>query len=303
MNATNNQMSRFKTIWSDRGTVSFNIEYPHVFADGVQWLLQSKMFHAWLDKLKRTPWLLAPDQKTFPDGGICVAGLTIHHVQPFGPTSGPKMATEGMAYMALDAEYVMPGHTFAERFKLPNLVFLRPHATAILLVETDGTEAFGGGKFGDATAASVIAVEQFRTPAARMLMELPAGHVSGDVFSIASQEVAEETGIAELEIGPEHAVQTGGIFPSGGGCTEQLQRVFVVVRGGVGPERLTRQASGTVRGVGGNERVKTVRIALAELLRDQEQHAHPIWADAKFHVAFPTLVNRYPSLIKATHGK
>jgi hypothetical protein len=300
-----------ETGWTDAvngdvAKIHLQIAYDDTDRAGAQWLLESPMFQQWLEELKRTPYhsaALVPDQHVFSTGMIQVSEIKILHVQPFGPCSGERKAKEGMAYLSVTAEYVMPGHTFAERYRVPNLVFLRPNATAVLLVETDGTESIEEGAFGNATVANVIAVEQFRTPAARTLMELIAGQVSGDVFSIASKEVAEETGGAELEIRPEHAVQTGGIYPSGGGCSEQLQRVFVVVKGGVKLDRLSRQASGTVRGVGGNERVKTVRVDLAELLGDCAAKTHPLWADAKFHIAFPTLRDRYPALVKAVCRK
>lgn len=301
-----------KTQWVDAlsGDVlpaQLQIAYDDTNRATTQWLLESPMFEQWLEELKKTPTHIAgglvPDQHVFSSGVIMVSEIKLLHVQPFGPCSGETKAKEGMAYLSVTAEYVMPGHTFAERYRVPNLMFLRPNATAVLLVETDGTEE-GAAPFSNATVANAIAVEQFRTPSARILMELPAGQVSGDVFSIASKEVAEETGGAELEIKPEHAVQTGGIYPSGGGCSEQLQRVFVVVKGGVKLDRLSRQASGTIRGVGGNERVKTVRIDLAELLGDcAGAKAHPLWADAKFHIAFPTLRDRYPGLIKAVCRK
>ena len=96
-------------------------------------------------------------------------------------------------------------HTTIDGFSLPNFVFLRGPAVAILMIVNN----------------KLLLVEQYRVPVQELMLEAPAGMLdeSGDFVGVAAAEIEEETSI---KISKEKLIPLGSFYTSPGGCDEEI---------------------------------------------------------------------------------
>ena len=72
----------------------------------------------------------------------------------------------------------------------------------------------------------MLLTKQFRVPAGKWMLEAPAGMIdeSGNFIGVAAKELKEETSIS---IDEAELTSLGSIFPSPGGCDEEILLYFV----------------------------------------------------------------------------
>lgn len=90
--------------------------------------------------------------------------------------------------------------------KLPGYVFIRGKSVGILVL---------------INSKYMVLTRQFRVPIGKMMNEIPAGMLdeSGDFVGVAAKELEEEIGV---KIKKEDLTYLTSIFPSGGGCDEEI---------------------------------------------------------------------------------
>lgn len=136
------------------------------------------------------------------DPSIVISKIVIQNIDMFGPRIG------FMKYQVFGNVNGIP---------LPGIVFSRGNSVAVLPVL----------KLKDTTHRYVICTEQYRVPAGKKMIEIPAGmmDLAGSFVGVAAKEMAEETGIIMtqkelIELTPSL------VFPSIGACDEGMKIMY-----------------------------------------------------------------------------
>ncbi|KRX02067.1 NUDIX hydrolase domain protein [Pseudocohnilembus persalinus] len=104
--------------------------------------------------------------------------------------------------------------------KIPGYVFLRGKAVAVLTI---------------VNKTKILLVRQFRVPVGQFCLECPAGMMDeeGHFLGVAAKEIEEETG---LKIEEKDLISLGSIFPSQGGCDEEI--ILFALQTELSPEKI-----------------------------------------------------------------
>ena len=138
---------------------------------------------------------------------INVASVDIRDVNWFGP----PMAKGKLGFLKVDCVAT----STATGKPIPAIAFIRGGAVGVLvrITITDTNESF------------FLMTNQLRFPVGRYCVETPAGMVDAEhnFAGVAAKEIKEETGII---IGADDLVPLGRIYPSPGGCDEDIELFY-----------------------------------------------------------------------------